>query len=234
MGALGIIEALRDWGAPVRLYHASTSEIFGAPEISPQNEGTPMRPINPYGCAKAFATQLCKVYREAYGMYICNGIAYNHESPRRGENFVTRKIAMAAARFARGERSVLRLGDLDARRDWGYAAEYIVAMWRSLQEPASGDYILATGQTSSVREFAVSAFSAIDIELVFEGRGIDEVGRCRKSGALVIEIDPRYYRLSDSSSLVGDPSYVHRVLGWKARTSGIEVARLMTRAECGL
>lgn len=232
LATLGIIEALRDSGGPVRFYHASSSEIFGDPSTWPQTEDTPMRPINPYGCAKAFATQLCKVYRKTYGLFLCNGIAFNHESPRRGENFVTRKIAMAVARFAAGNQSVLYLGNLEARRDWGYAPEYVDAMWRALQEPNARDYILATGQSCTVRDFASAAFAAAGLELFFEGRGVEEVARRRDTGALVISVDPHYYRLADSSTLVGDTRFTQQVLGWSAHTVGADVARLMTEAEC--
>ena len=186
------------------------------------------------GTAKAFATQLGRVYRQAYGLFVCNGIAYNHESPRRGENFVTRKITMAAARIKAGQQAVLQLGNLEARRDWGYAKEYVEAMWRSLQAREAGDYVLATGRACSVREFAAAAFAEAGIEVVFEGTGKDEVGRRRDSGATVIEVAARYYRPVDSTTLLGDPRRAQAVLGWSAQTAGVAVARLMARADLAL
>jgi GDPmannose 4,6-dehydratase len=235
MGTLHLIEALRDLDQPARFYHAASSEIFGSPtDGRRQTEDTPVAPVNPYGCAKAFATQLCRVYRRAHGLFLCSGIAYNHESPRRGENFVTRKISMAAARIRAGQQAVLRLGNLDARRDWGYAQEYVEAMWLTLQADKPDDYILATGRTVSVREFAAAAFTEAGMEVVFEGSGENEIGRRRDTGATVIAVDSRYYRPVDSTALVGDPTRAKQVLGWAAKTEGEAVARLMVRAEGAL
>src|ERR1051325_9776227 len=163
MATLRLLEILRDQRAPVRFYHASTSEIFGNAAESPQTEETPMRPTSPYGCAKAFATQLARVYRRSYGLFVCNGILYNHESPRRGENFVTRKIARAAARISRGLDSELVLGNVEGKRDWGRAQDYVVAMWMMLQHEKPDDYIVATGETHSVREFVEAAFKVVDL-----------------------------------------------------------------------
>jgi GDPmannose 4,6-dehydratase len=233
MATLHLIEAMRDLDRPARFYHAASSEIFGSPAGGGrQNEDTPLAPVNPYGCAKAFATQLCRVYRRAHELFLCSGIAYNHESPRRGENFVTRKITMAAARIRAGRQSVLQLGNLDARRDWGYAKEYVEAMWLMLQAETPDDYVLATGRTCSVRDFASAAFAEAGMELVFEGRGENETGRRRDTGAIVIAVDPRYYRPVDSTALVGDPARARQALGWIARTQAEEVARLMVRADC--
>ena len=165
MATLGLLEAMRDLDYPVRFYHAASSEIFGTPAVSPQTELTPVNPVNPYGCAKAFALQLCRVYRTAYGLFACSGIAYNHESSRRGENFVTRKITLGAVRIKAGLQQLLELGNLDAQRDWGYAPEYVTAMWQMLQRETPQDYVLATGRTCSVREFAHAAFQELGLEL---------------------------------------------------------------------
>jgi len=234
MATLNLLESVRDMDRPARFYNASSSEIFGAPVASPQNEDTPLNPVNPYGCAKAFATQLGRVYRQSYGLFICNGITYNHESPRRGENFVTRKITMAAARIRAGLQSVLHLGNLDARRDWGYAKEYVEAMWLALQAESADDYVLATGRACSVRDFAAAAFAELGIEVVFEGEGAAEVGRRRDTGAVVIAVDPRYYRPVDSTTLLGDASRAGAKLGWTARTAAGDVARLMAAADAKL
>ena len=231
MATLGLLEAMRDLDYPVRFYHAASSEIFGIPTVSPQTGETPFNPVNPYGCAKAFATQLCRIYRTSYGLFACSGIAYNHESPRRGENFVTRKISLGAVRIKAGRQTTLELGNLESRRDWGYAPEYVTAMWRMLQQEKPRDYLLATGQACSVREFAIAAFEAVGLPLVFEGRGIAEIGRRTDTGAVVVKVDPRYYRPADSSHLVGDASVTRVDLGWSPKTVGAAVARLMAEAD---
>ena len=231
VATLGLLEILRDLSYPVKVYHAASSEIFGAPAKSPQNEGTPFNPVNPYGCAKAFAAQMCRVYRDAYGVFAVNGIAYNHESPRRGENFVTRKISLGAARIRAGQLKEISLGNLDARRDWGWAPEYVVGMWQALQAKKAGDYVFATGRACSVREFATAAFAAVGIELVFNGSGKSELARRKDTSAIVLRIDPRFYRPVEPTTLVGDARYARKVLGWKARTAGQEVARQMARAD---
>ena len=231
VATLGLLEILRDLSYPVKVYHAASSEIFGAPAKSPQNEGTPFNPVNPYGCAKAFAAQMCRVYRDAYGVFAVNGIAYNHESPRRGENFVTRKISLGAARIRAGQLKEISLGNLDARRDWGWAPEYVVGMWQALQAKKAGDYVFATGRACSVREFATAAFAAVGIELVFKGSGKSELARRKDTSAIVLRIDPRFYRPVEPTTLVGDARYARKVLGWKARTAGQEIARQMARAD---
>lgn len=231
MATLGLLEAMRDLDYPVRFYHAASSEIFGVPAASPQTESTPFNPVNPYGCAKAFATQLCRVYRNAYGLYACSGIAYNHESPRRGENFVTRKITLGAARIKAGQQTVLALGNLAAQRDWGYAPEYVAAMWQMLQGATPRDYVLATGQTCSIREFAIAAFAELGLVLKFEGRGVDEVGRRADTGAVVLKVDPRFFRPAESSQLVGDASLARQELGWAPHVTGAALARLMAQAD---
>jgi GDPmannose 4,6-dehydratase len=210
IGTLRILEILRDQPTPPRFVHASSREIFGTPTEVPQNERTPMNPNSPYGVAKAFATQMVKIYREAHGLFFCNAICYNHESPRRSENFVTRKISLAAARAKLGLQRELLLGNINACRDWGYAAEYVEAMWRMLQKDRPSDYILATGETHSVREF---------LSLAFETVGLNWEDYYR--------LDPRFARPADPENLLGDPSYANRELGWKAETTLAELAKLM-------
>ncbi len=211
---LGLLEIIRDQEHPMRVYHASTSEIFGAPAAEPQNESTPTNPTNPYGCAKLFATQMCRVYRQAYGVFVCNGISYNHESPRRGENFVTRKIALAAARIKRGQQTELRLGNLDGRRDWGYAPEYVEAMWQMLQQPKSDDYVLATGRDHSIRDFVAAAFGHVGLEW-----------------ERYVKVDERFLRPVESRLLVGDPTKARTELGWTATVSMQTLAQLMVDAD---
>jgi GDPmannose 4,6-dehydratase len=211
---LGLLEILRDQEQPVRFYHAASSEIFGAPPAAPQDEDTPLRPTSPYGCAKAFAANLGRVYRDAYGLFVCNGIAYNHESPRRGENFVTRKITLAAARIARGQQHSLALGNLDASRDWGYAPEYVDAMWRMLQQERPGDFVLATGESHSLAEFLAAAFAVVGLDW-------------RKH----VTFEPRFVRPREPVQLVGNPARARAALGWQAHTRMPELARLMVEAE---
>jgi len=232
-GTLSLLEICRDLDHPVRFYHASSSEIFGQPEENemPQNEATPRRPRNPYGCAKTFATNLCEVYRETYGLFVCSGIAYNHESPRRGENFVTRKITLSAARIKAGRQECLVLGNLSARRDWGYAPEYVDASWRMLQLDHATDFILATGRLTSVREFARAAFDALGIELVFEGVSAKEVGRDAGTGRELIRVDSHFQRKSDADRLVGDAIRAADHLGWTAKTDAMTLAALMAEAD---
>jgi GDPmannose 4,6-dehydratase len=228
---LGLLEILRDLDYPVKIYNAASSEIFGAPLQPRQNERTAFNPVNPYGCAKAFAAHICRVYREAYGLFAVNGIAYNHESPRRGENFVTRKISLGAARIRAGQLAEISLGNLDAKRDWGWSPEFVVGMWRSLQVKEARDYVLATGRPCSVREFATAAFGALGIKLKFSGRGAAEVARRTDTGAVVLRIDPRFYRPLEPTTLVGDPRLARQVLGWRAKVAGKAVARLMAQAD---
>src|SRR6478736_3151431 len=231
VATLSLLEILRDLDYPVKFYHAASSEVFGAPAKWPQNERTPFNPVNPYGCAKAFAAQMVRVYRQAYGVFAVNGIAYNHESPRRGENFVTRKISLGAARIRAGQQKEIFLGNLDARRDWGWAPEYVEAMWRSLQAKEARDYVFATGRPCSVRDFATAAFAALGIKLEFKGRGRAEVARRQDTGAIVLRIDPRFYRLVEPTTLVGDARLAQKSLGWRARVAGKDVARLMAQAD---
>ena len=214
MATLRLLEILRDQREPVRFYHASTSEIFGNAAESPQNEETPMRPTSPYGCAKAFATQLCRVYRQSYGLFVCNGILYNHESPRRGENFVTRKIARAAARISRQLDADLVLGNLDSERDWGRARDYVHAMWAMLQHDQPDDYVVATGEAHSVREFVEVAFAAVDLPW-----------------KKFVKHDPAFERPIEPARLVGDAGKICKTLGWKPRGTFQELVREMVNAE---
>ena len=214
MATLRLLEISRDQARPVRFYHASSSEIFGSAEASPQTEETPLRPASPYGCAKAFATQLARVYRQSYGLFVCNGILYNHESPRRGENFVTQKIARAVARISRGEESELVLGNTAARRDWGHARDYVEAMWLMLQHPEPDDYVVATGETHSVQEFVEAAFAVVD--LPWEKH---------------VKRDAALERPNEPVRLVGAPAKIERTLGWKPRTVFPALVREMVEVE---
>ena len=214
MATLRLLEIVRDQEQPVRFYHASSSEIFGRANESPQTEETPLLPASPYGCAKAFATQLVRVYRQSYGMFACNGILYNHESPRRGENFVTQKIARGVARIARGEQEELTLGDLDSRRDWGHAREYVAAMWRMLQHEAADDYVIATGETHSVRDFVQAAFAVVD--LPWEEH---------------VKQSATFTRPAEPTLLVGSAEKARRILGWTPATAFAELVREMVESE---
>jgi GDPmannose 4,6-dehydratase len=215
MGTTRLLEAIRMVGLTCRFYQASSSEMFGA-SPPPQNEETPFYPRSPYGAAKVYSYWMTRNYREAYGMFAVNGILFNHESPRRGETFVTRKIAMAAARIAAGEQECLYLGNLDAVRDWGYAPEYVEAMWRMLQHDEPGDYVVATGVPCTVRDFAEASFACVDLDW-------------REH----VRFDPRYLRPTEVDHLIGDPSKCHDKLGWQASVLVEDLARLMTEAEIG-
>ena len=230
-GTLALLEICRDQNYPIRFYHASSSEVFGCPADNqiPQTEETPFLPQSPYGCAKAFATHLCRVYRQAHGLYACSGLTYNHESPRRGENFVTRKISLAAARIKAGLQDCLSLGNLSATRDWGFAGEYVEAMWLMLQQEAPSDYIIATGRAHSVREFVGEAFAALDLPIAFTGSGEHESGVCRETGRMLVKVDPRLFRPADPERLIGDPGRATKHLGWKAATHAPQLASLMAQ-----
>jgi len=216
-----------------RFYQASTSELFGLVQEVPQRETTPFYPRSPYAVAKQFAYWMIINYREAYGMYACNGILFNHESPRRGPTFVTRKITRAVARIYKGLQQCLFLGNLEAKRDWGHAREYVEGMWRMLQQDTPDDFVLATGETHSVREFVVAAFAAVDITIRWEGEHgtVDEVGINDATGDVVVRIDPVYFRPTEVELLIGDPAKAERELGWRASIAFAELCREMVAAD---
>ncbi len=229
LGTLRVIEAMHILGLDKtsKLYQASTSELYGSSPIVPQNEDTPFHPRSPYGVAKLYAYWIIKNYREAYGLYGANGILFNHESPRRGENFVTKKITMGLVRTKLDQQPHLVLGNLEARRDWGYAQEYVEAMWLMLQQPTPDDYVIATGESHTVREFVDETCRCLDIDLAWVGEGANERGIDKKTGKTYVAIDPHYLRPTEVDHLKGDPTKAERVLGWKSRTSFQELVKLM-------
>lgn len=230
LGTIRLLNAIKDLGFGPRYYQASTSELFGGlPETAPQNESTPFYPKSPYGAAKLYAYWITVNYREAYGLFACNGILFNHESPRRGETFVTKKISKAAARISQGLQDVLTLGNLDAKRDWGYAKDYVEAMWLMLQQDKPNDYVIASGKTHTVREFCDMAFDEVGITLAWNGSGITEQGIDTKTGKTVVQVDPRYFRPAEVDLLWGNPEKAARELGWKSKTPLRELVRLMVR-----
>lgn len=224
LGPLRILEAVRILGLTEKskIYQASTSELYGKVQEIPQSESTPFYPRSPYGVAKLYGFWITKNYREAYNMYACNGILFNHESERRGENFVTRKITMGVARIFKGLQNTIKLGNLDAKRDWGYAKDYIECMWLMLQQEHPRDYVIATGESYSVREFVEKAFQTIDIEVEWKGEEINEKGFNKNTGELIIEIDEKYYRPSEVESLLGNPEKAKSELGWNPRKTEID------------
>lgn len=230
VGTLRLLEAVRILGMEkkCRIYQASTSELFGKVQEIPQKETTPFYPRSPYGVAKMYGFWITKNYRESYGMFAANGILFNHESERRGETFVTRKITLAAARIAHGLQDKLYLGNLNAMRDWGYARDYVECMWLILQQPQPDDFVIATGEMHSVREFTQKAFEAAGIELSWEGCGIEEKGIDKKTGRVLVEVDPKYFRPCEVDQLLGDPTKAKTLLGWNpTKTSFDELVRLM-------
>ena len=234
-GVLRILEAVRQCGLTetCRIYQASTSELYGKVESVPQNEETPFHPYSPYAVAKLYGFWIVKEYREAYGMYCCSGILFNHESERRGETFVTRKITLAAARIAQGKQEKLYLGNLSSLRDWGYAKDYVECMWLILQQPKPDDYVIATGEQHSVREFCLLAFRRTGIELEFVGEGENEKGIDKKTGRVLVEVSPDFYRPTDVVNLLGDPSKAKRELGWDpvGKTTFEQLVNLMVDAD---
>ena len=232
VGVLRLLEAVRIVGLAdkCRIYQASTSELYGKVQEVPQSESTPFYPRSPYGVAKLYGFWVMKNYRESYGMYCCNGILFNHESERRGENFVTRKITLAAARIAKGLQDKLYLGNLNALRDWGYAKDYIECMWLMLQQDQPDDFVIATGESHSVREFCTLAFKEAGIELRWEGACVDEKGIDVKTGKVLVEVDPKYFRPAEVEQLLGDPTKARTVLGWNPhKTSFEELVRIMVQ-----
>lgn len=233
IGTLRLLEAIRILGMEktCRFYQASTSELYGLVQQVPQSEKTPFYPRSPYAAAKMYAYWIVVNYREAYGMHASNGILFNHESPLRGETFVTRKITRAAAAIRLGRQQKLFLGNMDAKRDWGHAREYVRGMWMMLQQDVPDDYVLATGETTTVRTFVEWAFEDVGINLEWRGEGIDEKGYNIETGECIVEVNPRYYRPTEVDLLIGDPTKAHEVLGWTHDTSPRDLAREMVTAD---
>lgn len=233
IGTLRLLEAVRLLGLEhkTRFYQASTSELYGLVQEVPQRETTPFYPRSPYAAAKLYAYWIVVNYREAYGMHASNGILFNHESPLRGETFVTRKITRAAAAIRHGIQEKLYLGNLDARRDWGHAREYVRGMWLMMQQDQPDDYVLATGETTMVRDFVTLAFEEVGIDLDWQGAGVDEKGVCRATGAVRVEVDPRYFRPTEVELLIGDPAKALEKLGWRHETKWQELCREMIAAD---
>ncbi|MFP8878160.1 MAG: GDP-mannose 4,6-dehydratase, partial [Myxococcota bacterium] len=230
-GVLRLLEGIRSNKLDTRFYQASTSELYGKVQEMPQTETTPFYPRSPYAVAKLYGYWIVRNYRESYGMHASNGILFNHESPRRGENFVTRKVTLGLSRVRAGLQPKVSMGNLDARRDWGYAADFVEAMWLILQQPEPDDYVIATGEMHSVREFIECAAPVAGFDIQWEGSGRDEVGRDAKTGAVVIDVDPRYYRPAEVEQLQGDPSKAREKLGWQTRVSFSELVELMMKAD---
>ena len=229
-GVLRLLEAIRTFSPDTRFYQASTSEMFGAAE-APQHENTPFYPRSPYGVAKLFGHWITKNYRESFGMKACSGILFNHESPLRGQEFVTRKISLAMSNIAQGKQDVWELGNLDAKRDWGFAGDYVEGMWRMINAENMDDYVLATGETHSIRDFARLAGEYLNMDLVWEGEGIDEKGIDRKTGKTVIQVNPRFYRPAEVHLLLGDPARAEAELGWRRGVDFPALVEMMVRRD---
>jgi len=230
LGTLRLLDAIKKAGLDTRFYQASTSELYGEVQETPQRETTPFYPRSPYAVAKLYAYWLVVNYREAYGMFACNGILFNHESPRRGRTFVTRKITHAAARISMGLQERLYLGNLSAQRDWGYAPEYVEAMWRMLQQDTPDDLVVATGEAQSVRAFCDRAFARVGLPLTWEGEGLDERG-VDGQGRTLVQVDPRYFRPTEVEFLLGDPTRAREVLGWTPQVTFAELVDIMVDAD---
>ncbi len=233
IGTLRLLEAIRLLGMTdkVRFYQASTSELYGWVREIPQSETTPFYPRSPYAAAKLYAYWITVNYREGYGMHASNGILFNHESPLRGETFVTRKITRAVAAITLGLQDTLYLGNMDAKRDWGHARDYVEGMWRILQQETPDDYVLATGETRTVREFVELAFGEVDIEIAWAGNGVDEIGSCAKTGRELVKVDPRYFRPTEVDILIGNPAKAKEKLGWTATVKLPELVAEMVRSD---
>ena len=231
MGVTKILEAIRLVNPEARFYQASTSEMFGLVQEIPQNENTPFYPRSPYGVAKLYGHWITKNYRESYGMFTCSGILFNHESERRGKEFVTRKISYAVANIVKGQQQKVELGNLDAKRDWGHAEDYVRAMWMMLQQDTPDDYVIASGETHKVREFAELAFKIAGIELEWEGEGVNEKAYDKKCGSVRVEINPEFFRPAEVDILLGDPSKAEQKLGWRRNVSFEELVRRMVESD---
>ena len=233
IGTLRILEALRilDMTKKIRFYQASTSELYGKARETPQRESTPFYPRSPYGCAKLYSYWIVVNYRESYGLYACNGILFNHESPRRGETFVTRKITRAVARIKLGLQERLYLGNLDAKRDWGFAGDYVEATWLMLQQEAPDDYVIATGEAHSVREFVELAFKEVGVDIAWKGKGTSEKGYDSRTGKMLVAVDPRYFRPAEVDCLLGDPGKAASRLKWKPKMRFTDLIKLMVETD---
>lgn len=231
LGTIRILDAIRDAGIKTRFYQASSSELFGKVQETPQKETTPFYPRSPYACAKLYSFWITVNYRESYGLYACNGILFNHESPRRGETFVTKKITRGLARILSGKEDCLYLGNIDAKRDWGYAKDYVEGMWRMLQQKTPEDFVLATGETHSVREFIEECAKILKIDLRWKGKSINEVGIDNKTKKTIIRIDSKYFRPAEVDLLLGDPTKARKKLGWKPKTKFKNLVRIMLEAD---
>ncbi len=231
LGTVRILDAIKDAKIKTKFYQASTSELFGLVQETPQRETTPFYPRSPYGCAKMYSYWITVNYRESYDMYACNGILFNHESPRRGETFVTKKITRGLARILAGKDKYLYLGNIDSKRDWGYAKDYVEGMWRMLQQKKAEDFVLATGETHSVREFIEEACKVADIDLMWKGKKEKEIGIDKKTKKTIIKIDPRYYRPAEVDILLGDPTKAKKLLKWTPKTKFKELVRIMMESD---
>ena len=231
LGTLRFLDAIKTTGVKTKFYQASTSELYGKVLQTPQSENTPFNPRSPYGVAKLYAYWSIVIYRDAYNIFATNGILFNHESPRRGETFVTRKITMATARIKLGLQDILYIGNLDAKRDWGYAPEYVEGMWRMLQQESPDDYVLATGETYSVRQFIETAFHELDISIEWKSSGVHEHGVDKKTGKIIVKVDPNYYRPLEVDELIGDPQKAKNELGWQAKTKFKDLVSIMVKSD---
>lgn len=232
VGTVKILEAIRQSGLPIKFYQASTSELFGGiPETAPQNEKTPFYPKSPYGVAKLYGFWITKNYRESYDMFACNGILFNHESPRRGETFVTRKITLGVGKIMAGKQEKISLGNLDAKRDWGFAGDYVEGMWRMLQQDKADDYVLATNETHTVREFVELAFKEVGVEIVWRGNGANEKGYCKKTNKLLVDVSPQFFRPAEVDLLWGDCTKAEKELGWQRKVSFPQLVKMMVEAD---
>ncbi|KAF7988461.1 hypothetical protein HCN44_001034 [Aphidius gifuensis] len=237
IGTVRLLDAIRTCGLEkiVKFYQASTSELFGGKDSSiPQNENTPFYPRSPYACAKIYSYWIVVNYREAYGLYACNGILFNHESPRRGENFVTRKITRSIAKIHLGAQDVLELGNLNALRDWGHAKDYVKAMWMMLQQEVAEDYVIATGESHSVREFVETAFNHVGTTIVWEGEGINETGKNKETGEILVRVNPKYFRPTEVYTLLGDATKAKKKFGWEPSVSFEELVKDMMESDLAL
>jgi GDPmannose 4,6-dehydratase len=231
VGTVRLLESIREVNPGIKFYQASSSELFGKVQEKPQNENTPFYPRSPYAASKLYAYWITVNYREAYNLFACNGILFNHESPRRGKNFVTRKITTSIADILAGKLDCLYLGNLDAKRDWGFAGDYVKAMWLILQQDEPDDYVVATGETHTVREFCELAFRNAGIDLVWEGQGLDEKGVDKATGRVLVKVSSEFFRPTEVDLLLGDPSKAKKKLGWKPKTSFEELVAMMVKSD---